>query len=219
MLVTFIRWFIFSAIIILSCCCMMEPIPGHEEVSKNIAFFIVCGITGWLLADYNTIRWYKKANEELANQVEWLMDKNGITATPEPVKIIRLTKLNEHLVKMYEGWLKQYREFPTLWDAIETYYKDCQISGDKSFILDVKEQQKEEEPKPHSVYYTITTYGMRVTDDIKALREIGVPLQINEYTREEDPNKIVRVLSCTIPEWMLGMKKKDILKGYKEYGC
>ena len=55
-----------SAIIILSCCCMMEPIPGHEEVSKNIAFFIVCGITGWLLADYNTIRWYKKANEELA---------------------------------------------------------------------------------------------------------------------------------------------------------
>jgi len=216
MIVTFIRWFIFSAIIILSCCCMMEPIPGHEVVSQNIAFFIVCGITGWLLADYNTIRLYKKANEELTYHVEWLMEKNGITATPEPVKIIRLTKLNEHLVNMYNGWLKQYREFPTLWDAIETYYKDCQISGDKGFILDVQEQQKEEDPKPHSVYYTVTTYGMRVTDDIKALREIGVPLQINEYTREEDPNKIVRVLSCTIPEWMLGLTKDEILKEYKK---
>ena len=128
-------------------------------------------------------------------------------------KLIQIREVDKHLINMFDGWNKEYLNYSTLWDAIEHYHINDQIGGNRGFILATATV-----PKPdlgHALYYTVINFNKRVTDDIKVLKEIGISLQLTFYKIKDDDKNDFKVVSCMIPEWMLGMKKEDILKVYE----
>ncbi len=130
------------------------------------------------------------------------------------MKLIPITEVNDHLIKMFEGWNQEYLKTKSLWDAIEQYDKEKdQIDGDRGFILSACKV-----PKPdlnHPLYVSIITLAKRTVDDIEVLKQIGISLQFNYYTIKGDDEMDFKVITCMIPEWMLGLTKEEILKEYK----
>jgi hypothetical protein len=57
-----------------------------------------------------------------------------------------------------------------------------------------------------------------VPKDFEDLKQLGISIQINEYEKEGDKKVGIRVISCIIPEWMLGHTKEEILMEYEKNG-
>ena len=130
------------------------------------------------------------------------------------MKLIPITEVDDHLIKMFEGWNKECLKYATLWEVIEKYnLKEDQIGGDRGFILAAGTVPK---PNYHSEHNTAIMLTKRVTEDLEILIELGISLQLTYYKIKDDAKNDFKVVSCTIPEWMLGLTKEEILKEYKK---
>lgn len=130
-------------------------------------------------------------------------------------KLIQIREVDKHLMNMFEGWNKDYLNYPTLWDAIERYHINDQIGGDRGFILTIDTVPK---PDYHAIRNTAILLNKRVVEDMEILKQLGISLQITYYSIKDDNEHDFKVVACMIPEWMLGMKKEDILKEYENNG-
>ena len=131
------------------------------------------------------------------------------------MKLIPITEVDSHLITMYKGWNKAYLKHATLWEAIEKYdLKKDQIGGDRGFILEINDSV----PKPnyHTIRNTAIFVNKRVVADMEVLKQLGISLQVTYYSIKNDNENDFKVVSCMIPEWMLGLTKDEILKEYKK---
>ena len=130
------------------------------------------------------------------------------------MKLIPITEVDDHLIKMFEGWNQEYLKHATLWKTIEKYdLKEDQIGGDRGFILATATVPK---PNYHTENDTAIMLTKRVTEDLEILTELGISLQFTYYKIKDNAKNDFKVVSCTIPEWMLGLTKDEILKEYKK---
>ena len=130
------------------------------------------------------------------------------------MKLIPITEVDDHLIKMFKGWNQEYLKHATLWETIEKYdLKEYQIGGDRGFILATATVPK---PNYHSENNTAIMLTKRVTEDLEILTELGISLQFTYYKIKDDTKNNFKVVFCTIPEWMLGLTKEEILKEYKK---
>lgn len=207
---TQIKWLFVATFMIICLCIVKDPLPGYEEISQAIAFYIICGALGFLIGGYQAGNWYKEQNDILCNEYNKVLDKQ---VKKEPFKLCQIRSLDSHIQKMFEGWQQQYSKYDSIWDAIENDKQNEQIGGDKGFILSVSEYTKKENPKLR----LIALYD-NVPKDFEDLKQLGISIQINEYEKEGDKKVGIRVISCIIPEWMLGHTKEEILMEYEKNG-
>jgi hypothetical protein len=207
---TQIKWLFVAAFIIICLCIIKDPLTGYEKISQTIAFYIICGTLGFLIGGYQAGNWYEEQNDILCNEYNKLLDKQ---VKKEPFKLCQIRSLDSHVQKMFEGWQKQYSKYDSIWDAIENDKQNEQIGGDKGFILSVSEYTKRENPKCRLI-----PLCDNVPKDFEDLKQLGISIQINEYEKEGDKKVGIRVISCIIPEWMLGHTKEEILMEYEKNG-
>lgn len=205
---TQIKWLFVAAFIIICLCIVKDPLPGYEAISQTIAFYIICGTLGFLIAGYQMENWYKEQYNVLCNAYNKILDKQ---VKKEPFKLCQIRSLDSHVQKMFKGWQKQYSKYDSIWDAIEHDKPNEQIGGDRGFILSVSEYTRKENPACRLI-----ALCDNVPKDFEDLKQLGISIQINEYEKEGDKNVGIRVISCIIPEWMLGHTKEEILMEYEK---